>query len=128
MPEHKVVLVTGASSGNGQAIARLFALKGLTVFGTSRNPSEIEPTPGIELVPLDVRSDESANNCIEAVYRGAGRLDILVNNAGYELGGALEEVSIEEARAQFETNFFGGDEDGQSRASENAPTKEWADY
>lgn len=107
MPIQKVTLITGTSSGNGQAIARRLAQKGLTVFGTSRNPSGGEQMPGAEVLPLDVRSDESVKDCVDAVLQRAGRLDILINNAGYELGGAIEEVSIGEAKSQFETNLFG---------------------
>jgi short-subunit dehydrogenase len=59
------------------------------------------------MVALDVRSDASVAACVNAVSSQAGRLDVLVNNAGYELAGALEEHSMEEAKAQFETNFFG---------------------
>ena len=59
------------------------------------------------MVALDVRSDASVAACVNAVSSQAGRVDVLVNNAGYELGGALEEHSIDEAKAQFETNFFG---------------------
>lgn len=107
MTNHKVVLVTGASSGIGQAVARLFARKGYLVFGTSRNPSRIELTLNMEVLPLDVRSGDSVNACLEGVLNKSGRLDILINNAGYEFDGAVEEVSVEEAKAQFETNFFG---------------------
>ncbi|HEV2086170.1 MAG TPA: SDR family NAD(P)-dependent oxidoreductase, partial [Gemmatimonadales bacterium] len=56
---------------------------------------------------LDVRSDDSVAACLSAVSSLVDRVDILVNNAGYELAGALEEVSLDEAKAQFETNFFG---------------------
>src|SRR5207245_11743875 len=56
---------------------------------------------------LDVRSDESVRACVEQVIAKAGRLDVLVNNAGYAIMGAAEETSVEEAKAQFETNFFG---------------------
>jgi NAD(P)-dependent dehydrogenase (short-subunit alcohol dehydrogenase family) len=107
MSEKKVALITGVSSGIGQSIARQLAQKGFAVFGTSRNPREVEPMPGVEVLPLDVRLDESAKACVDAVFAQVERLDILVNNAGYVLGGAIEEVSIEEAKAQFETNFFG---------------------
>ena len=107
MSSQKVVLITGASSGIGQSIARLLAQKGFTVFGASRNPDAVEHVPAVEVLPLDVRSDESVKACVDAVLARAGRLDILVNNAGYMLAGAVEEVTIEEARAQFETNFFG---------------------
>jgi len=107
MSSQKVVLITGASSGIGQSIARVLAQKGFMVFGTSRNPHAAEHVPAVEVLPLDVRSDESVKACVDTVLVRAGRLDILVNNAGYVLGGAVEEATIEEARAQFETNFFG---------------------
>jgi short-subunit dehydrogenase len=58
-------------------------------------------------VPLDVRSDDSVEACLSTVSDRAGRLDVLVNNAGFEQAGAVEELSLEEAKAQFETNFFG---------------------
>jgi NAD(P)-dependent dehydrogenase (short-subunit alcohol dehydrogenase family) len=103
----KVVLITGASSGVGQSTARLLSQKGFKVFGTSRNPAKAETIPGVEMLALDVRSDDSVEACVKAISRRVRRLDVLVNNAGYEFGGALEEFSIEEAKAQFETNFFG---------------------
>jgi len=93
--------------GVGQATARLLAQQGHTVFGTSRIPAGAEPQPNLTMLALDVRSDGSVAACVSAVTDKAGRVDVLVNNAGYELGGALEEHSIEEAKAQFETNFFG---------------------
>jgi NAD(P)-dependent dehydrogenase (short-subunit alcohol dehydrogenase family) len=102
-----VVLVTGASSGIGQATARLLSRSGYTVFGTSRHPAAAEPIPGVEMLELDVRSDGSVRDCVAAVLERAGIVDTLINNAGVELSGALEEVSIAEAREQFETNFFG---------------------
>ncbi len=107
MSVRKVVLVTGASSGFGQAIAGLLAQRDFEVFGTSRHPSESEPLPGVSMLPLDVRSDESVRACVEAVVGPTGRLDVLVNNAGYVQGGAIEEVTLEQAKAQFDTNFFG---------------------
>lgn len=107
MSKHQVVLITGTSSGVGQSIAQQLAQQDFAVYGTSRTPERAQPLPGVEVLPLDVRSDESVQACLEAVRDQAGDLDILVNNAGYVLGGAIEEVSIEEAQAQFETNFFG---------------------
>jgi len=102
-----VILITGASSGVGQATASLLSEKGHQVFGTSRNPDQPQAIPGVEMLPLDVRSDDSVVACVKAVVDAAGRVDALVNNAGYELSGALEEISLDEARSQFETNFFG---------------------
>src|SRR5262245_11930099 len=107
MADQQVVQITGASSGVGQSTARLLSQHGYRVFGTSRNPTSTEPMGGVEMLPLDVRADESVRPCIEAVINQVGRLDVLINNAGYELAGALEELSSDEARAQFETNFFG---------------------
>ncbi len=107
MSSQKVVLITGASSGIGQSIARLLAQKGFTVFGTSRNPQAVEQIPAVEFLSLDVRLEESVKECVDTVLARAERLDLLINNAGYVLSGAIEEVTIEEARAQFETNFFG---------------------
>ena len=107
MSERKVVLITGASSGIGQSTARLLTQRGFTVFGTSRKSSGIDAIPGVEVLPLDVRIDESVDACLEAVSKQAERVDIVINNAGYELGGAIEETTLEEVKAQFETNFYG---------------------
>jgi NAD(P)-dependent dehydrogenase (short-subunit alcohol dehydrogenase family) len=107
MSNQKIVLITGASSGVGQSTARLLSQKGYKVFGTSRNPGSAETIPTVEMLALDVRSDDSVGACVKAVAGQAGRLDVVVNNAGYELAGALEELSLDEARAQFDTNFFG---------------------
>jgi NAD(P)-dependent dehydrogenase (short-subunit alcohol dehydrogenase family) len=107
MSQQKSVLITGASSGIGQSIARLLAEEGFVVFGTSREPARVEPMPGVEVLPLDVSLDESVRTCVGAVLSRAGRLDILINNAGYVLTGAIEDASIEEAKLQFETNLFG---------------------
>ena len=104
----QTILVTGASSGIGQATARLLAGRGFTVFGTARKPQSAQ-SQGVTMVPLDVRSDESVRACVEQVVAkaGGGRLDVLVNNAGYSLTGAAEETNVDEAKAQLETNFFG---------------------
>lgn len=99
MSDQRVVLITGASSGAGQSTARLLSQRGYQVFGTSRNPAVAEHIPGVEMLALDVRADDSVGACLDAVTQMAGRLDILVNNAGYELAGALEEVSVDEAKA-----------------------------
>jgi NAD(P)-dependent dehydrogenase (short-subunit alcohol dehydrogenase family) len=107
MSSAKVVLITGASSGVGQSTARVLAERGYRVFGTSRNPASAEEIHGVEMLPLDVRSDDAVAACVTSVFDKAGRIDVLINNAAYELAGAIEETSMEEAKAQFATNFFG---------------------
>lgn len=103
----KVTLVTGASSGIGREIAQLFAQRGARVFGTARNPKSAKPIPGVEIIRLDVTDDASVSEAIQGIVRKAGPVEVLVNNAGYGLTGALEETTPQEARDQFETNFFG---------------------
>src|SRR5215472_11128124 len=103
----KVILITGASSGVGQTTARLLSEKGFKVFGTSRKPAGRGAASGVEMLPLDVRSDDSVAACVNGVMHAAGQIDVLVNNAAYELAGGVEEISIDEAKEQFETNFFG---------------------
>jgi short-subunit dehydrogenase len=107
MSQQRVVVITGASSGVGQATARLLAQHDYTVFGTSRYPARAETIPGVEMLPLDVRADDSVRACVENVVSRSRQIDVLINNAGYELAGAVEELSLQEIRDQFETNFFG---------------------
>lgn len=102
-----VVLITGASSGIGFATAELLAREGMTVYGTSRNPDRMKPVTGVEPMQLDVNSGESVRVCVNEVMKRVGHIHVLINNAGYDLEGAIEETSLEEAKAQFETNFFG---------------------
>lgn len=105
MTDQKVVLVTGASSGIGQATAELLAAHGFTVFGTSRTP--IQNKRSYTWLPLDVRSDDSVQAAVQSLLAQAGRIDVLVNNAGYAQFGAIEESNVAEAQAQFDTNLFG---------------------
>ena len=107
MSDSRVVLITGASSGVGQSTARLLSQRGFTVFGTSRHPGNADSQASVEMLALDVRREDSVRACVDALVHRSGRLDVVINNAGYELAGALEELSVDEAMAQFETNFFG---------------------
>jgi short-subunit dehydrogenase len=107
MPENRVVLITGTSSGFGRETARLLLGRGFKVYGTSRNPSAKPQEPGVGMLALDVDSDDSVESGVKDLLDETGRLDVLVNNAGYVLTGGAEETSIVEAKAQFETDFFG---------------------
>ena len=102
-----VALVTGASSGIGKATAERLAAAGYKVYGTSRRGA----TPGqrpFEMISLDVTSDESVEAAVNVLLQSEGRIDLLVNNAGFSVAPAgAEESSIEQARAIFDTNFFG---------------------
>ena len=100
-----VALVTGASSGIGQATAELLAAHGFTVFGTSRAPTQDKRS--YTWLPLDVRSDDSVQAAVQSLLAQVGRIDLLVNNAGYVQTGAIEESSIADVQAQLDTNLFG---------------------
>ena len=102
----RVVLITGASSGFGKATASSLALRGFRVFGTSRKASG-EKQDGVEMLRLDITSDESVRACMSSLLTKTGQIDVLVNNAGQALVGGLEETSVEEAKAHFDTSFFG---------------------
>jgi len=104
--QKRVAVVTGASSGIGDAVARRLAAVGFRVFGASRR-APAEPVSGIEHVTIDVDDDSSVRTGVADVLHDAGRIDLLVNNAGYLCAGAVEEISIADAKAQFETNYFG---------------------
>lgn len=106
----RVVLITGASSGIGQASAAYLAKRGFRVYGTSRKPScELQECGegAVAMLTLDVTSDRSVEQGIEAVLSREGRLDIVVNNAGMGIAGPVECTSMEEAQRQLEVNFFG---------------------
>src|SRR5947209_13231946 len=103
----KIALVTGASSGIGQATAERLAKAGYKVYGTSRRGAGANKQL-FEMLCLDVTSDESVEAAVAEVIRRDGRIDLLVNNAGFGVAPAgAEESSIDQARAIFETNFFG---------------------
>ena len=105
----RVVLITGASSGIGRACAQYLAERGYRVYGTSRKITSDDPVEdgSVRMIRMDVNDDRSVASGIDQVLQDAGRLDVVVNNAGFGIAGAIEETSIEEARALFETNLFG---------------------
>jgi NAD(P)-dependent dehydrogenase (short-subunit alcohol dehydrogenase family) len=105
--QNPVALVTGASSGIGAATAERLATAGYKVYGTSRRGKLPGQRP-FEMLALDVTNDGSVDALVQQVIQREGRIDLLVNNAGFGVApGAAEESSLEQARAIFETNFFG---------------------
>src|SRR5213083_3379543 len=102
-----IALVTGASSGIGEATAQRLAIAGYKVYGTSRRGNQ-NGQRAFEMLSLDVTSDASVDALVREVMRREGRIDLLVNNAGFGVAPAgAEESSIDQAKAIFETNFFG---------------------
>jgi len=106
MPSPKVALVTGASSGFGQLTAASLADGGYRVFGTSRSKHST-PSNGIDMLVLDVRSEDSVRSCVRHILAQTGRIDVLVNNAGQIHASVIEETSLEQAKDILETNFWG---------------------
>src|SRR5262249_51465518 len=103
----KIALVTGASSGIGEATAERLVMDGYKVYGTSRRGAQAGQR-SFAMLPLDVTSDASVAAAVREVLRLDGRIDLLVNNAGFSVAPAgAEESSIEQARSLFDTNFFG---------------------
>jgi NAD(P)-dependent dehydrogenase (short-subunit alcohol dehydrogenase family) len=105
----KVALVTGASSGIGQAAALSLLEAGFLVYGVARRLDRMQPLRerGVRTLAMDVTDDESTSSGVAEILAASGRIDVLVNNAGYGSYGAVEDVSLDEARRQFEVNLFG---------------------
>jgi NAD(P)-dependent dehydrogenase (short-subunit alcohol dehydrogenase family) len=115
----KVAVVTGSSSGMGFETSLALARNGFHTYATMRklnggvgggsnqitDIAKNENLP-LEVVQLDVSDDKSVIDAINRIMRERERIDVLVNNAGYDLMGALEETSMDEMKAQFETNFL----------------------
>ena len=107
--DKKVILITGASSGIGYDAALTLALQGHKVYSAARRVELMEPlrAEGVVPVRLDVTDEQSMQECVQTVLTAEGRIDVLVNNAGYGYFGAIETVTMEEARRQVEVNVFG---------------------
>jgi NAD(P)-dependent dehydrogenase (short-subunit alcohol dehydrogenase family) len=103
--EPRVVLVTGTSSGIGRACTVHLAGRGFRVFGARRRLEQAADM--FQELAMDVNDDDSVERVIDTIYQQAGRIDVVVNNAGVGYAGAIEDTSMAEARAQFETNLFG---------------------
>ena len=105
----QVALVTGGSSGIGEATALELRQAGFEVYAVARRVDRMAhlEEQGIHTFGMDVTDDDSMVSGIERIRREQGRIDVLVNNAGYGSYGAVEDVSIDEARRQFEVNLFG---------------------
>lgn len=111
----KVAIVTGSSSGIGFETALTLARGGYHTYATMRDTTkatEIQDVAKkenlkIDVIELDVDKEDSIENAVRKIEAEKGRIDVLVNNAGYGLFGCTEDISIDELKAQFETNFFG---------------------
>ena len=111
----KVALVTGSSSGIGYETSLLLARNQIATYASMRNLKKgddllkivtNEKIP-LKVIQLDVDDDKSVMNAVNTIVEENGRIDILVNNAGFDMFGPLEDLTIDEIKAQFETNFFG---------------------
>jgi NAD(P)-dependent dehydrogenase (short-subunit alcohol dehydrogenase family) len=105
----KVALVTGASSGIGEAAVKRLIEQGYTTYATARRLRRMANLEklGAFLWPLDLTEDASIVEAVERIRTEQGRIDVLLNNAGYGSYGAVEDVLLDEARRQFEVNVFG---------------------
>lgn len=102
----KVVLITGGSSGIGKSVGEFLLTKGLTVYGTSRNPQNYTQSK-FPIIALDVADNNTIVTCVKTVIDAEGQLDIVINNAGAGITGPIEEIPEVEIKRNFETNFFG---------------------
>lgn len=111
----KTAVVTGSSSGIGFETSLLLAKSGFYTFATVRNANKAQALQDvsdkdklpIQVIELDVNDDKSVKDAIDKIMKESKRIDVVVNNAGYGQEGALEELSMDEIKAQFETNLFG---------------------
>lgn len=104
-----VVLVTGASSGMGKAFAKSMLQQGYIVYAVARRitmMSDIEQA-GAKVLEMDITNETQVKSVVDTINLTHGGVDILINNAGYGLYGAMEDISLDEARYQFNVNVFG---------------------
>ncbi|HEY0244028.1 MAG TPA: oxidoreductase [Mucilaginibacter sp.] len=105
----KVILITGASAGMGKEFTKDLLSDGHIVYGAARRVDKMEDIKllGVRVLEMDVTDDASMVKGIEAIIRAEGRIDVLVNNAGFGSYGAIEDVSISDAKYQLDVNVFG---------------------
>lgn len=104
----KIALVTGASSGIGLETSLSLLNSGFTVYGAARRLEKMRALEekGGNALFLDLTDENSVQKCVDEILSKEGRIDLLVNNAGFGLGGAIEDVPLEEAKREFEVNVF----------------------
>ena len=101
----KVVLITGASSGLGRSIAEKLSNHNFIVYGTSRNPKEIDAK--YKLLKFDITEYQDAETITDYLISKHGKIDILINNAGISITGPVESSEMDNIKNLFDTNFFG---------------------
>src|SRR6188474_1975585 len=115
MKGNKTALVTGCSSGIGYATCLLLARNNFKTYGSVRDLSKAKKIQEVidkeklplKIIPLDVNDPESINKAVRDILYDSGKIDVLINNAGYGMFGPIEDITIEDVKLQFETNFFG---------------------
>ncbi len=115
MKSKRTVLVTGCSSGIGLATCHVLSRNNFMTYGTVRNLSKAKNIQdlmnrenlSLKILRLDVNDNQSIKLAIKKILNDTGRIDVLINNAGYGMFGPIEEITIQEIKKQFETNFFG---------------------
>jgi len=115
MNRNKTALVTGCSSGIGYSTCLLLARNNFKVYGTVRNLSKAKKIQEVidkekiplKIILLDVNDSESIQNAIRDILYDSRKIDVLINNAGYGMFGPIEDITTEDVKLQFETNFFG---------------------
>jgi short-subunit dehydrogenase len=107
--KNKVALVTGASSGIGEAVAQRLISMDITTFVAARSVERMKhlQDQGARVLKLDLTDEQSIDDCFKTIRSEFAGVDILVNNAGYGAYGSIEEIPMQEARRQFEVNLFG---------------------
>ena len=111
----KVALVTGSSSGIGFETALALARENYFTYASMRNTSKAgkiqeiakKENLNLKVIELDIDKEDSIKSAVKKIQEQKGRIDVLVNNAGYGLFGCIEDITMEELKAQFQTNFFG---------------------